>query len=239
MKRPLNIITLVFASIALAACTAVDDKPLTAQDLFDRHLEQAFGPEGLNEHDSIMVTGSVVIEDFGVKAPVTIKLMAPDSRMVVVEVMGMTGSEGCHNGQCWSQPPGQGAKSLSGEALAFQLQFADFYQYQHLDQYYTATEVLPESAGDDTLGVRLTKESGDEDYYYFSRETGLLVASTIQAHTPMGKIPAEATYSEYRDFSGVKMPAITKEVTPLGTSKIFVEEAVFGTLTDADFKRPQ
>lgn len=239
MKHFLHLITLVFAAMALVACTVMDENPLTAQDLFDRHIEETFGPDGLNNGNSILAKGRIIIEDFGVEAPITIKRMAPNSRMVVVEIMGMTGSEGCHKGQCWSQAPGQGAQLLDGEALAFQRQFADFYQYQHMNQYYASAEVLADSSGDNAISVRLVRENGDEDYYSFSKETGLLVTSKIQAHTAMGKMPAETTYAEYRDFSGVQLPTITHEVTPLATTKVLIEEAVLGTLTNDDFKRPQ
>ncbi|HEV2200754.1 MAG TPA: hypothetical protein VGR73_13110 [Bryobacteraceae bacterium] len=41
---------------------------------------------------------------------------------------------------------------------------------------------------------------------YFDPETGLLVRMRRYASSPVGRIPTQYDYSDYRDVNGVKMP---------------------------------
>ena len=41
---------------------------------------------------------------------------------------------------------------------------------------------------------------------YFDQKTGLLTRSVRFSDSPVGKIPVQADYSDYRDVAGVKMP---------------------------------
>jgi hypothetical protein len=56
-------------------------------------------------------------------------------------------------------------------------------------------QVIQVATGDE-LGAKL----------YFDKETGLLVRQVRYTETPVGVIPTQVDYSDYRDVAGVKMP---------------------------------
>ena len=56
-------------------------------------------------------------------------------------------------------------------------------------------QVIQVATGDE-LGAKL----------YFDKETGLLVRQVRYTGTPVGVIPTQVDYSDYRDVAGVKMP---------------------------------
>ena len=41
---------------------------------------------------------------------------------------------------------------------------------------------------------------------YFDKESGLLLRLTRYAETPLGRIPTQIDYTDYRDANGVKVP---------------------------------
>ena len=41
---------------------------------------------------------------------------------------------------------------------------------------------------------------------YFDKESGLLVRQVRYAQSPVGRIPTQIDYADYRDVSGIKMP---------------------------------
>ena len=64
----------------------------------------------------------------------------------------------------------------------------------------------------DTIGGRRvqvlqgTSAGGTLATFYFDAESGLLVRLERYANSPVGRIPTQVDYSDYRDVAGVKMP---------------------------------
>ena len=51
-----------------------------------------------------------------------------------------------------------------------------------------------------------TTASGNIATLYFDAESGLLVRMIRYANSPVGRLPTQIDYSDYRDVAGVKMP---------------------------------
>ena len=41
---------------------------------------------------------------------------------------------------------------------------------------------------------------------YFDQETGLLLRIVRYSHSPIGRVPTQVDYGDYRDVGGIKMP---------------------------------
>jgi len=54
--------------------------------------------------------------------------------------------------------------------------------------------------------VQGTTASGAIATLYFDDESGLLVRVLRYANSPVGRIPTQIDYSDYRDVAGIKMP---------------------------------
>lgn len=61
-------------------------------------------------------------------------------------------------------------------------------------------------SGRDVQVVQGTASGGAVATLYFDDQTGLLVRHVRYADSPVGRLPTEVDYSDYRDVAGVKMP---------------------------------
>ncbi len=230
-----------FAAIAVSflivGCQTAD-KPLTAQGLFDRHIEASFGSAGLESVQSTELKGAMVIAQFGLRADVTLRSMAPDSTSLKAEIMGTQVGNGCSNGACWDQQPGQGVQNLSGDRLDFALQQADYYQLTRMADYYETLVMDPVEEGATTRSVTATRANGNVDTYTFDIETGLLASNTVQTPTPQGTFAITANYANYQEFDGIQIATEVEQVTPVATIKIEVEEVTVNSLSADDFPTP-
>jgi hypothetical protein len=66
--------------------------------------------------------------------------------------------------------------------------------------------------------VQGTTLAGDNVKLYFDRETGLLVRMVRYTNLPVGFIPTEIDYSDYRNVSGMKLPFRTTKTGVDGRS---------------------
>jgi hypothetical protein len=66
--------------------------------------------------------------------------------------------------------------------------------------------------------------AGNRATFWFDAENGLLVRSLRREHTPLGDIPEQTDYSDYRDVDGVKVPFTIKHTAPDRTDTISATE---------------
>ncbi|MEX1033182.1 MAG: hypothetical protein WDZ30_07460 [Cellvibrionaceae bacterium] len=231
---------MVVVLLAGCASTGGADK-LTAEDLFDQFVEAAYGSDGMSAHSSITMSGTLIIDDFGLEGPVKTKQMAPDYFLADTEVMGMNITQGCKADLCWDQQPGQSAQRVQGPPLAILSQQADFFQWENMDKYYDSLEVVVPAEDDASRyhKVRAVRANGDEDFYYFSKETGLLAGSELMIHSPQGSMRITSRLNNYREFGSMLVPTETVQETPMATIKIVVDEVSFAPLSESDFPVPQ
>ena len=240
MKELSHFICLLLTATILTGCTiAGRDKPLTAQGLFDRYIDEAYGRKGLDAQTSITMKGTLTIDAVGISAPITIRQMAPDSVSTAVEIPGASVNSGCRGGDCWDQQPGQGIETLNGARLASALQQADFYQYTHMADYYQSLEIAPAVDGSDSDNhrVRATHENG-VDIYYFSKESGMLVRTDIDTPTALGFATLSTNNSKFQEYGGIMLPTETSIVIPNAfTMKVMFKNISFSELSPSDFSR--
>jgi hypothetical protein len=65
----------------------------------------------------------------------------------------------------------------------------------------------PTTIDDKTVNVvQGIGEGGSRFKLYFSQETGLLTRQVRYADTPIGMVPTQVDYTDYREVAGVKLP---------------------------------
>lgn len=216
-------------------------KVLSANDVITRYRKSIYGGDGTRKHQSTTMKGTVAIEQFNIEGPFVTYSMAPDSNVANIELMGMKVSSGCHKGVCWAQAPGAGTATLSGDAAALQMQQADYNQWEHLSRYYTSLEIVPPAEGQESPNYKIkgVKKNGDTDYYEFSKESGLLVAATIEGETAQGHMQIGMEFKNYKSFEGTMVPTELIQSTPQATLKLTFNEVSFVPLTEDKFAKPQ
>lgn len=241
MKFKLMLSGAMVAVMALTGCaTERGAKALTAKSIVDRYAAAIYGKDGLKKHPSMTMKGTLSIEQFGLEGPFVRYAKAPDSNVSIIELMGMTLSNGCHKGVCWAQAPGAGTMTLTGDAAAFQLQQSDYAMWQHLDRYYTSMEIVQPADGQESPNhkIKAVKANGDTDYYDFSKDSGLLVAAVIEGETIQGKMKIGMQFGNYKDFDGMLIPTELVQETQEATLKLTFNEVTFEPLTEDKFAKP-
>ena len=183
----------------------------TPAALLARYVEALGGEGALRKHESSTRKGKMAIAAMGMEGSTTVHAAAPD-RMVMNIETGMGAMNQGYNGEVgWSDNPMTGATVLEGEQLENMKVQADYYMPLNYPKHYGTMETVEEIDwnGTPAYKVKVTSASGRESLHFFEKQTGLLLGiQGIQAG-PMGESEVKISFTDYKEFDGVKMPAKT------------------------------
>jgi outer membrane lipoprotein-sorting protein len=184
----------------------------SVDQVLDRYIQSLGGTEGLNRLTSFVAKGTYQGYDDPGKRPVEIFAKAPGQRAMVVHAVDGDSSTIFDGRSGWIAAPttlrpvavvALAAGDLEAVKLEAQLAFP-----ARLKQALTGWRVgLPTTIDDrDVEVVQGTTAGGVLATFYFDAESGLLTRFARYVDSPVGRIPTQIDYSDYRDVSGVKMP---------------------------------
>ena len=205
-----------------------------ANEILDKYLQALGGAERLSRLTSYVAKGtSIGFGGFGGGGQVHIFAKAPDKRTTLIEFKAETGrgaSIRTYNGSTgWIKTPLAvlGEYELTGSELdGFRLD-AELSFPGQIKQVLTNLRVslpttisdLPgpssqtstdtsEGIGHDRLVnvVQGTGPKGTLATLYFDKESGLLLRMVRYGRTPIGRVPTQIDFADYRDVGGIKFP---------------------------------
>jgi photosynthetic reaction center cytochrome c subunit len=215
--------------------TQADGQP-TADKVIDRYLNAIGGAQALAKIKSYVATGSSVgFGGFGGGGHVEIDAKFPDERATYIKfdaATGRTDSDRVYNGKLgWIKTPlavltdyELGGTELDGARFDAEVSFPG-----QIKQILTNLRVglttsisdLPgpssqtasqPGAGVDTMedrSVTVVQGTGPRDLLvtlYFDQKSGLLLRVVRYGKTPIGRVPTQVDYSDYREVGGIKVP---------------------------------
>ena len=221
-----------------------EEKPVlpAAEQLLDKYLGAVGGAAALQKITSRVEKGSLTI--FGDRhVPVEVFAKAPDKRYSVMHLPGGD-SVTAYNGKVgWqsinSQPP-RVRMSTPAENAAASID-ADFYFPAHTKSLYEKFQVQPgeKISGRDTYLVIGEREGQPPIKLYLDTESGLLLRLVRYAESPLGRLPTQVDYADYRDANGVKLPFRWTLARPGNRFTIQVDEVQQNVpVDDAKFTPP-
>lgn len=236
-KHVAHLVLVVLTLLILNACTAARGRLPEPQTLVNRHIEAAYGGKGIDAQESMIMEGQLVIEDYNLKAPITLKLEVPDKRYFSTQLMGSEVIRTCMAGQCWTKELDAPVKQLRGQELAFMRELSDLYRLKHLHRYYQDLETVKISPfnGQSAYELQLTRQNGRHEKWYFSTETGLWIGGVWNLPEALGGTEITQYFDDYTRFDDLRLATQITEVTPNQTSKILIEEVRFEDIPDRDF----
>ncbi len=216
----------VLAALCLSAVApgigqaqSATEKLTTAKEVLARYVEVTGGVENYKAIKAISQEATMSIELAGIDGKMEMKYSGPERLLVKVD-MGAAGSEssGVFDDVGWSDSLITGTRLIEGKELEQLKSQTDMRSYYEPESVYKEMEISEEAEvdGKPCYVLRMTRKSDNVEYEYYSVETGLKVKSKITAETPMGAIPLETFYSDYKDFSGVKHPTKMTQKLPNG-----------------------
>jgi photosynthetic reaction center cytochrome c subunit len=181
--------------------------------ILDQYIRAVGGTERLANLTSFVAKGTYRGYDSDLaKVPVDIYAKAPGQRTTIVHTLigDSTTTYDGHTGWLAANdkplpvlalPPGEDSDGLKLDAeLSFPGQIK-----QTLSQWRAG---FPAATIDDrpVLVVQGTTPGRSRVKLFFDKESGLLVRQVRYTDTPVGIVPMQIDYADYRDVSGIKMP---------------------------------
>ncbi len=211
----------------------------SADQLLDKYLQAVGGAAAIDKITSRIMKGTITFGDRHV--PIDIYSKDPDKRISFTHtpdgdsVTAFNGHEG------WLGFPGRPPREMHGSDIDSAAMDADLHFAVHLKGMFSEAQ------------VRGTQKIGDHDAYlvigmregkaplrlYFDEKSGLLVRLVRYGETPLGRMPTQIDYADYREVGGVKIPFRWTLARPSGEFTIQVSEVQQNVpVDDAKFAKP-
>src|SRR6267378_7346000 len=183
--------------------------------IIDKYVQAVGGAQRLANITSFTATGtSIGFGGFGGGGAVQIYAKAPDQRSTIIEFKDAPGRDASirsYDGKIgWIKTPltvlGEyqlNGSELDGARLDALLSFP-----AQIKQALTNLRTIDPATIDDR-DVDVVQGNGPRRLFatlYFDKQTGLLVRMVRYGNSPIGRLPTQIDYSDYRDVGGIKMP---------------------------------
>jgi hypothetical protein len=193
---------------------AAPDQP-SADPILNKYIQAIGGAQRLAGLTSLVATGTALgYEGLGGGGQVQIFAKAPDQRTTMIQFKDHPergDSVRAFNGKAgWIKTPRallkeyeQTGSELDGTRLDAQLSFPG-----QIKQVLTNLHAgFPDSInGHDVDVVQGSGPGGLLATLYFDKQSGLLVRLVRLSRSPIGRVPTQVDYSDYRDVGGIKFP---------------------------------
>jgi hypothetical protein len=238
MFKQLTLCLLASAGVLFAA-----ELP-TAEAVFNKSIEATGGKAGYEKVNTMLSRGTVEFTGQGIKGAIVLAFARPDKSDMVMDLPGLgkirTGSGG---GAAWQTSALQGPRVLQGEEREQIMRAAVPDSLVRWREVYGDVKVEGEETLDGKPCWRLVAHPpriSKPETLWFDKESGLLVKSVATLVSPMGEIPVESLYSDYRDAGGIKVAYSMRQATgPQVIVTTFTEVAVNAELPASQFDTPR
>jgi hypothetical protein len=212
---------------------------VSPDQVIDKYLQAVGGATALDKVATRVEHGHI---NFGGReVPIDVYAKAPDKRLSVMHmpngenITAFDGQKGwLENG---NRPPREmNAAEDIGAKIDAELSFP-----QNLKQMFDDFRVArPEKVGEQEDTVLFARKKGQPPVkLYFDPQSGLLTRVIRYTETPLGRLPAQIDYSNYKDVSGVKVPEEWTLARPGGRFTIQIDQVdQREPIPDAKFAEP-
>jgi hypothetical protein len=213
----------------------------TADDIVAKYLTAVGGADAMKKITSRTMKG--VVMAMGSETAIDLYTKAPNKRISVSHASPTSDSYTAFDGTAgWLGTTGKPAREMTAaEAFGASLD-ADFYLVAHLKEIFPQ---LRRGRPTEIAGVMCESLSGSKPgqppvQLYFDQKTGLLQRLVRFTQTPMGRMPVQIDYADYREVDGVKTPWRWTLARPNGRFTIQLKEVKNNVpIDDAKFTRPE
>jgi hypothetical protein len=191
----------------------------SAQEIIEKYIQALGGDAAIQKIETRVDTGSLEVTSHNMNSKIETYRKAPQEFLTVVHGPRGDTSQG-YNGTIGWQQRGAEVEELSGDDLARVKDSAAFVPGMNLKKNYARLEVkdIAKIDGQDTYRIIASRASGTADQYCFAAQSGLLLRVSTEIDSPLGAIPQDAYYEDYRDVSGVKVAFLIRVVRADGAT---------------------
>jgi photosynthetic reaction center cytochrome c subunit len=212
----------------------------TADDILNKYIAALGGQAAIDKLKTRVMKGTYEAAN-GLTATYEVDQAAPDRFHVIFTTPQGTMERGFNGSAAWEKNP-RGVMDMPSEQLAQMKAIVGMFSDIKLKEQFTRMNVRKDKIdGRDVYVILATTADRKRERLYFDAETGLLLRRTTATQTPIGVIPQETNYEDYREVDGVKIPFTIRTVTldagSTATRK-YTEIKVNVPVDDSTFNKP-
>ena len=187
----------------------IDTRPgVTAQGIFDKYLKAVGSPGALAKFTSFAAKGTYEGFDTAFdKVPVEIFGKAPAQQSMVVHMFNGASTRTFNGAAGWMAGPDTPVPllTLTGGNLDGARIDASVWFPASIPQLFKEWRVGRTAIDDKEVTVVQGVEGGVPRANFYFDDAGLLIRQVRWTQTPVGFVPTQVDYSDYRDVAGIKM----------------------------------
>lgn len=214
----------------------------TADEILAKYQQALGGPSVLDKLRSRSLRGTWTTAQ-GMEWGYEAIEVAPDKVYMLVKTPRQGNIERGYNGTVGWELSARGLRDLSGPDLIFLRRYPSLFGDVKLKEQFSRLAFGARSRINDrdVYALQGTTVSGKRERLFFDVQTGLLVRRIIYTPTPVGVIPEQVDFEDYRDVDGMKVPFTIRvsTVDPNSTSTRKLTEIKLNVpIEDAKFNKP-
>ena len=188
-------------------------------EILAKYVDAIGGSGAIQKNQTRAEQGSVE-GPHGLHAAIETYRTAPDKAFAIVHRPNGDVMEGVDGNIGWGKRANGEVTEESGDELARSRQWAEFYPGEHFEKDYERFQVggIENVNGHDAYVMMAWWKGGGADRIYFDVQSGLLLRITHRIESPLGALPLQTDYEDYRDVNGLKIPFTVRVTRVDGTT---------------------
>lgn len=226
-------------SAAMAAPAGGGQQQPSVDDILTKYTSAVGGAEAMQKITSRAMKGTIAA--MGGNTPIDVYTKAPNMRVTVTHNQNGDSYTAFDGKAGWMGSTGRPAREMSSSESAASAIDAEFNLALHIkDMYPQLRRGRPETVDGVECDVINGQAQGKPAVrLYFDKSTGLLVRQVRFADTPMGRMPTQIDYADYKAVDGVKIPMKWTLSRPNGRFTITIADVKDNApIEDSKFAKP-
>lgn len=212
----------------------------SADDILNKYIAAVGGQAAIDKLKTRVMKGTYAWAN-GQTATFEVDQSGPDKFHIIVTTPQATMERGFDGSAGWEKNPREVAV-MAGDQLADMKRMYSLFSDLKLKEQYARLNVRKDKLdGRDVYVINANTADRKRERLYFDAETGLLLRRATGTQTPIGLIPQEINFEDYRDVDGVKVPFTIRVVSidqGSTTTRKYTEVKINAAVDEASFNKP-
>jgi hypothetical protein len=179
----------------------------TAEQILDKYYQALGDAAAIDKLRSRVMKGTLTANN-GVEIGYELNQSGPNSVLAILTTPQAGIIERGFDGSVGWEKSSRGVRDLGSEEIFYLRRYPDISKDIKLTDPFSRITFSGKQTidGRDVYVVRSTTTVGKRETLYFDVETGLLVRRSTSTTTPVGTIPEQVDFADYREVDGIKLP---------------------------------
>ena len=189
-----------------ASPTASQQPNPTAEQILDKYYQAVGGTEAIDKLKSRVMKGTLITGQ-GAEIGYELNQSGPDSVLAVLTTRQGVFQRALNGATGWEKSD-RGLRDLTDFEINYIRRYSLLYADLKLKDQFSRISFGGKQniEGRDVYVVRGTTTGGKRETLFFDVETGLLSRRTSSTTTPVGTIPEQVDFADYKEVDGMELP---------------------------------